>query len=198
MQLNNLRIGYDGRAIASVEDVTLTPERIWMVHGPNGVGKTTLLKTLGGLLPTVSGAVTPALRQGRDGAVFVHSVPVLFRGTVRDNLRLTGHGPAVQAVTQAFDLAQWLDVRVQDLSHGLKQRASLARAIATGPTLLLVDEPEGGLDQDASGRWNAFLQSAVADARLTIVIAAHRPAPAGLRSAEIVIKDMRKTSHMKT
>ena len=196
MELTDLRIGYNGCAIASVDDVVLTRDRIWMVRGPNGIGKTTLLKTLGGLLPAVGGTVTPVLPKGRDGAVFVHSVPVLFRGTVRDNLRLTGHGPEVQAVTHAFDLAQWLDVRVEDLSHGLKQRVSLARAIATGPKLLLVDEPEGGLDQDASARWAAFLQSVLATGRMTIVIAGHRPAPADLPWAQIVIKGVEKTFQM--
>jgi ABC-type multidrug transport system ATPase subunit len=188
MRIQNLQIGYDSRAIAAVDDLTLTPDRIWMVHGPNGSGKTTLLKTLAGLLPPVAGVVAPRLPHGKDGAVFVHSVPVLFRGTVRDNLRVIAHAPQVETIAREFDLSQWLDVAAAELSHGLRQRASLARAVAAAPTLLLVDEPEGGLDQPSAARWTTFLQSAVEQKRLTIVIAAHRPAPSHLPSQEIGLR----------
>ena len=71
-----LTVGYRNRAVCSVPDLELAPGTIWLFTGANGSGKTTLLKTLAGLLPPVSGSITPSPQPGRGGAVFVHSVPV--------------------------------------------------------------------------------------------------------------------------
>ena len=98
-----------------------------------------------------------------------------WRGTARSNRQLVAADSDVANVAERFDLMDWLDVRTSELSHGIRQRVSLARAIVCAPRLLLIDEPEGGLDQSAAARWTAFLESAVREARMTVVIAAHRP-----------------------
>lgn len=171
-----LRIGYGGNAIATIPDVNFAPGRVWLVTGPNGCGKTTLLKTLAGLLPAVAGAVTPSMTRGRDGAVFVHSTPFLFKGSLRKNLRLAGDGVDAASVASLFGLDAHLDQSVAHLSHGLRQRAAMARAVLCGPKALLLDEPEGGLDDQALARWRAFAQQTVERAQLTLIVAAHRPA----------------------
>jgi NitT/TauT family transport system ATP-binding protein len=187
LQTVGLRVGYDGRAVASIPDLTCTLDRVWLVTGANGAGKTTLLKTLAGLLPPVDGAVVPPPRPGHGGAVFVHSTPVLFRGTVRSNLQLAG-APAsrVAEVAARFELTDRLDQPVHELSHGLRQRAAIARAVLCQPRVLLLDEPEGGLDARALDLWRTFLADTLARRETLVVVAAHRPGGLGGIEVEVV------------
>jgi ABC-type multidrug transport system ATPase subunit len=172
-----LGVGYGGRVVARAPDLALAPRTVWLVTGPNGSGKTTLLKTLAGLLPSVSGAIVPPPHRGANANVFVHSTPVLFRGSLRHNLSVTGSGPdAIAAVAAEFGLADRLEQPIHELSHGMRQRAALARAILSQPMVLLLDEPEGGLDESALGMWRAFAARVVEERRVTLVVAAHRPA----------------------
>jgi ABC-type multidrug transport system ATPase subunit len=188
MTLTDLVVGHAGRRVASVSNMELTPDRAWIVTGPNGSGKTTLLKTLAGLLPPVAGTVIPAPTAGASGCVFVHSTPVLFRGTVRSNLAITTDARGVESAAQAFGLVDWLDWPVHELSQGIRQRTSIARAIARLPRVLLVDEAEGGLDDHARKSWADFVRSAVEARRMTIVIAAHKPDSLGVATEHIALK----------
>lgn len=176
IRIAGLRVGYDGREVAAVPDTTFGPGRISLITGPNGSGKTTLLKTLAGLLPPIAGAIAPAPRPGARGSVFVHSTPFLFRGTVRGNLRLgTAPAAALDAVARAFDLTDRMNQPVQELSHGMRQRTAIARAVLCEPAVLLLDEPEGGLDDRSLGAWRAFVAGALARREMIIIVAAHRP-----------------------
>jgi ABC-type multidrug transport system ATPase subunit len=71
-------------------------------------------------------------------------------------------------------LTEWLDHPVGKLSHGIRQRTSLARAIATRPRVLLLDEPEGGLDTRARELWLRFLRTTLDQRQMLLVYAAHR------------------------
>ena len=172
-----LHVGYGGRSVAAIPDLDFVPGRVWLVTGPNGSGKSTLLKTLAGLLPPVTGRVAPVLPHGRGGAIFVHSTPFLFRGSVETNLKLAGAEPAaLDEVVHLFGLADRLATPVTELSHGMRQRTAIARAALCGPRVLLLDEPEGGLDDQAVSRWRDFARTPVERADLTLLVAAHRPA----------------------
>ena len=136
-RITDLVVGYHGREIARIPNLEIAPNRVWIVTGPNGSGKTTLLKTLAGLLPPIAGSITPDPTPGAGGAVFVHSTPVLFTGTVRSNLGLMAGPAEVARVAKAFGLSDWLDRGVAELSHGIRQRTSIARAVARSPRVLL-------------------------------------------------------------
>ena len=174
LHLKNLAVGYNGTVVARAPDLDLSPDRVWLVSGPNGSGKTTLLKTMAGLLAPVSGSVAPAPQQGSQGSVFVHSTPVLFAGTVRSNLSVVTDPRRVESIAAEFELTDWLDHAISKLSHGIRQRTSLARAIATRPRVLLLDEPEGGLDARARELWLRFLRTTLDQKQMLIVYAAHR------------------------
>src|SRR5262245_7997363 len=126
MKTHTLTVGYDTRVVCDIPDLDLLPGPIWLVTGSNGAGKTTLLKTLAGLLPPVDGSISPAPRPGRGGCVFVHSTPVLFRGSLRHNLHVVDHdGARIERVAAEFRLADRLSQASRELSHGMRQRAAI-------------------------------------------------------------------------
>src|SRR6185312_2438395 len=82
-------VGYPGGVPVSVPDLDLASGSVWHVTGPNGSGKTALLKTLAGLLEPMAGSIERRVGRGSNGAIYVHPVPYLFSGTVRHNLTLS-------------------------------------------------------------------------------------------------------------
>ncbi len=160
--------GY-GRAPA-VADVHLDADvgRCLAVLGPNGAGKSTLLRVLAGILPLSSGTILLDGRPlqewrrreaARQVALVPQSVQLTFPvpvGEVVAQGRAPHLGPwrpaaaadhaAVRRALQAVGLADKAEVSVQQLSGGERQRVILARALATEPRVLLLDEPAAALD----------------------------------------------------
>ena len=169
-------VGYPGGKPVSVPDLDLASGSVWHVTGPNGSGKTALLKTLAGLLEPVAGLIERHVKRGPNGAIYVHPVPYLFSGSVRDNLALSRPAMSqLDGAAERFDLVSLCDRDAATLSHGERRRVALARAMAGSPRLLLVDEPEGGLDADALAAWRSCMMQALEDGKTALVVATHRP-----------------------
>ena len=157
---------HDGsRRIRAVDEVSLQIERGAFVGlvGPSGSGKSSLLFLLAGLRPPTSGSVAllghplPARADGsadvrRRNVGFLFQEPFLVPYlTVRENaLSHTLDAAAaarIEALAEAIGMTSMLDERPHRLSGGERQRASLLRALANDPALILADEPTASLDQ---------------------------------------------------
>jgi branched-chain amino acid transport system ATP-binding protein len=166
LEIEHLQAGYFGSRV--LEDVSLVVDRgVTVVLGPNGAGKSTLLKAISGTLRPVKGAIRyqgrplerlPAHRVARLGLSICPERSRLF-GSLRvsDNLwiglklaRLKGIStdPSVllRPILDLFPaLEPRLDEKASQLSGGFQQALSIARALASQPGLLLMDEPTTGL-----------------------------------------------------
>jgi urea transport system ATP-binding protein len=134
---------------------------VTVVLGRNGVGKTTLLKSLMGVVPVKSGSVTldgvditratPSDRARRGIGYVPQGREIFGRLTVEDNLRMgLATRPGGTAIpVELFELfpvlKQMLGRRGGDLSGGQQQQLAIARALAAGPKLLILDEPTEGI-----------------------------------------------------
>ena len=153
----NATFGYAGCATVQAIDFQIAAAETVSIVGSSGSGKTTILKTIGGEIPLVSGALKLA-GEVRDAqwiklsvARTLQSFPLLHWLTVRENLELAasirGISKAdIDSVLQLFSAYHLRDKYPRTLSGGERCRASLSQAALTKPKILLLDEPFTGLD----------------------------------------------------
>ena len=156
---------YGNRPVLRGLDLEVPWGNTLTVFGPNGAGKTTLLRLLAGLTRPNAGTLHIAgLDAARRRADVRHLVGVVMHQTflyddltVRENLRFyarmyglgASSGDRAAEAADALGVREALEARVRTLSNGMQKRVALARAILHRPPLLLLDEPETGLDQEA-------------------------------------------------
>jgi heme exporter protein A len=170
-----------GRLLFDGLNLALAPGEAALATGPNGAGKSSLLRLAGGLLPAAAGTVT------RSGAAALadEGLALGARLTLERALgfwaRLDGADAA--PAMEAMGLAHLAAVPVRMLSTGQRKRAALARVVASGAVLWLLDEPANGLDAEGLER----LAAAMAAHRTgggAILAASH--VPIGLEDAKAV------------
>ena len=168
-------------------DLMVSRGECLVIFGPNGAGKTTLLKILSTLIKPSAGSVWLDDIDIRDKPVQIrrkvslvsHQTFLYDNLTVYENLKFYGKMYDVPDLEQRIrEVVSWVQLesrlhdRVGMLSHGLQQRASIARAIIHNPSILLLDEPEVGLDPHASTMIRDVLVSINAGSR-TVVMTTH-------------------------
>ena len=189
-------------ALASV-DLEIPRGQFVSLLGPSGCGKTTLLKLIGGLIPRSSGdllvdgePVEAALRQRKFGFVFQDATLLPWKNVV-DNasllLDITGQRNSrdrVRSLIRIVGLEGFEDFYPAQLSGGMKQRVSLARALALEPEILLMDEPFAALDAITRDRMGEELLK-ILDGSRTVVFVTHSIPEAVLLSDRVVVMSAR-------
>ena len=168
-------------------DLDVKPGEPLTVLGPNGSGKTTLINIVATLTKADAGSVrVGGLDIDRRGAaarsaigVVTHEPMLYEQLTALENLRfharmfaLNDSARRVAHVAETMGIGARMDERVGTLSHGMQKRVSIARALLHEPRVLVMDEPESGLDQEAIGMLEGVIADA-SDAGHTVLLTTH-------------------------
>jgi NitT/TauT family transport system ATP-binding protein len=186
-----VRFTSERRAVTALADISLSvPEGSFLtVLGPSGCGKSTLLRVIADIVQPASGSVrvlakTPAeARRNREiGFVFQDAALLPWRSAL-DNVRLPlevgGRHPlppgamGPEQLLALVGLSGWEKALPHELSGGMRQRVSIARALLGGPRVLLMDEPFGALDEITRDRLNEELLRIWRETNTTIVFVTH-------------------------
>lgn len=204
-----------GEVVRAIDGVTMSVAsgELVTLYGPSGSGKTTLLLMVAALLAPDSGEVRVEGRAvsrltAREGARYRR----LELGFVRQQLDLLPGVPAIDnAALKLFDnrigvreahqrvtpllkrlgLGERLHHLAEELSMGERQRVLIARALSTGPKLVLADEPTGSLDTQRSREVLALLGEICRDDRVAMLLVTHDPQAAAIADRVLTLRDGR-------
>ncbi|MDA3859156.1 MAG: heme ABC exporter ATP-binding protein CcmA [Roseovarius sp.] len=183
LTVSDLTIARGGIRVLEGLSFALGAGQALVLRGPNGVGKTTLLRTIAGLQPPVSGRVeVPA-----DALVYAgHADGIKATLSVRENLGFWAQAFGNTDITgamEAFQLGPLGDRPAGALSAGQKRRLGLARLLVTGRKIWVLDEPTVSLDVEAVAMFASAVRAHLAGGGLA-VIATH--IDLGLSEAQVL------------
>jgi NitT/TauT family transport system ATP-binding protein len=184
LNLSGLRFAYaNGMQALDGVDLTVQQGEFLSLLGPSGCGKSTVLRLIAGLLSPSDGRIDRAAPLERGGIGFVFQEPTLMPWAhIIDNVRLPlvlAGVPKTEATARAMvelkkvGLQDFSKCYPRELSGGMKMRASLARALVTRPTLLLLDEPFAALDEITRLKLNDELLSLWRQGGFTAIFVTH-------------------------
>lgn len=211
VSIKNVSKAYDdggAGAVTALQDITLDVYQGELVSliGPSGCGKSTVLRLIADLIPPTTGTITVndksahQARLDRDYGI-VFQAPVLFEWrTVSKNVQLplevmgydrTERGRRAQQMLELVELGGFGDHYPWQLSGGMQQRVSIARALAFRPALLLMDEPFGALDEMTRERMNLELLNLQQRTNTTVIFVTHSIPEAVFLSSRVVVLSSR-------
>ena len=157
------------------------------VLGPNGAGKTTLIKVLSSIIKPSSGKITIDGLSLKDNAedirrrigVVTHQTFLYQSLTIYENLEFYGRmfdipqrKQRIQQMVEMIGMTSRINDQIGTFSRGMQQRVSLARALLHQPSIILLDEPESGLDQQALAMlWETLLRDT--EEKITLILTTH-------------------------
>lgn len=197
--IDHLTIGYRHKTVAGPLDGTLNAKSLVCLIGSNGLGKSTLLRTLAGLQPALSGRVEwhykglvedctrlSAERRSQSFSIVLTDKPDVMNLTAREVVamgrmpytgffgKLTKEDEAIVAQAMALtDTAAFADRDLSTLSDGERQKVMIARAIAQQTPVMLLDEPTAFLDYESKHATMAMLRDIAHDMGKLVLVSTH-------------------------
>jgi NitT/TauT family transport system ATP-binding protein len=208
VSIRHVTKSFGGGRVTALQGIDLEVERGEFVSliGPSGCGKSTLLRIVGDIIEPTSGEVTVngktarRARLDRDYGIVFQS-PVLYEWrTVAKNISLPlemfgwdrgRRARRVEEMVRLVELESFEGHHPWQLSGGMQQRVSIARALSFEPALLLMDEPFGALDEMTRERLNLELLRIWAEMRSTILFVTHSISEAVFLSTRVVVLSAR-------
>lgn len=182
--------------------LSISENEVISILGPSGCGKTTLLRIIGGLEPPTTGTISasgmlPTEAQKEHLFGFVFQSPILFPWrSVEENIRLPieliqddhqAHTSAVSSMISLMRLDGFEAAYPHELSGGMQSRVSFARALVYQPSVLLLDEPFGSLDEITRGLMNEELLLILQQTSTTVVLVTHSIEEAVTLSDRVIV-----------
>jgi urea ABC transporter ATP-binding protein UrtE len=186
--LDEVVAGYGRTMVLQRLTLSVAPAEITAVLGRNGVGKSTLLRTVMGLVPVSSGTITldgiridrlAAHARAGHGLAYVPQGREVFPGlSVLENLQVAGYasrerswGARLERILEEFPLlAERRSARAGSLSGGQQQILAVARALMTNPRVLLLDEPSEGIQPSIVDHIAETIRAINVDRRISVVL----------------------------
>ena len=171
LELKNISVRFDGKSVLSGCSLSLGDGERLALMGPSGCGKTTLLRVALSLQPPDTGSVSGA--PGRTAAVFQEPRLLPWR-TASENVNVVLSDTSetmseARSMLERVELSDAGEKYPSELSGGMQQRVSIARALVCRPDLLVLDEPFRGLDEELRGRMVSLLSASLPSASLLLV-----------------------------
>jgi NitT/TauT family transport system ATP-binding protein len=190
----------DAHAVLESIDLVVAKQEFISIIGPSGCGKSTILKLIAGLANPTSGTIrvdgmTPLNARETISFVFQDATLLPWR-TVKQNIGLgleLEHAPSTRRENEIAGLLDLVGLKhvaksyPRELSGGMKMRVSIARALATNPRLMLLDEPFAALDEMSRDRLNEEILRLRAEQNWTAVFVTHSVSEAVFLSDRIVV-----------
>ncbi len=207
LDVHNLQVSRGGVPVLDIPELTVKAGEFLSIIGPNGTGKSTLLLSLAGLMRFEHGGLSFHGRSVKNGAellayrrrlAMVFQEPLLFDSTVYDNvasgLKIRGIGrsrtaPLVEEHLALFGIGHLASRSACKISGGEAQRTSLARAFATDPEMIFLDEPFASLDPPTKESIIEDLGLAMRVKHTTAIMATHDCMDALRLSRRIAVMD---------
>lgn len=203
LSLEQLVVGYDGRPLLPALSLDIAEGEQWALIGPNGSGKTTLLRTILGLLSAVGGGIV--LGRGTNIGYVPQRASLsgntpgrvidLVRGGVERHWSFLRPGfvrqqaDAVACAMRDADVEPLATQQYATLSEGQKQRVLVARALASNPELLVLDEPTAAMDVSAEAGVFALLDRLRDERNLAVLMVSHHLTVTARHATHAIVVD---------
>ena len=190
IDIQNLHFSYNGQPVLIDVNLSVQPGDFIVMIGPNGGGKTTLIKLMLGLLEADSGIIRIFGKPPKGVSHRIGYVPqdvhinrnfpvsvldVVLMGRLRPgggwSRPLREDRVAAREALKLVEMEKFCNHRIGELSGGLKQRVFVARALVTDPNLLFLDEPTASIDTKGQGEFYSLLKDL--NKTITIIIVSH-------------------------